>query len=177
VKGLLIAPITFALALGCGGSGGAKSGGAKDGAAGDGGGACACPATPTDVVHLPLACLCPGAPEDLPECHFTLAQFEDRSACVRGLNLVGNKGCDREAYALAGALNGTSVIFSTTTRAFIGVYLFSSVRFGPCDAPQYVYGQGLFPMGADEAFGADRCADVASCFYCGSAGGTLPACY
>jgi hypothetical protein len=157
-------------------------GSGASGAAGAGGQAgatsvsCVCPAGAPAVVHLPLACQCQLSTQGNFYCTRSLADVRADARCADGETDVRAMGCSKISYALGGGYTGSVIVFSTQADAVVGVYQHSDTPSGPCLANDYVYGEGLFPLGTAVAAPADTCAQFTSCALCGTPTSTTPAC-
>jgi hypothetical protein len=132
---------------------------------------CGCPAQQVEYVHRPLACACDSESGDL--CPATL---DDALAalCPAGGRqaVVQMEGCGKVRLDSGGGYGGVSPTFDAESGALIGLYEFSDVAGGTCNAFGYISGDALF-VGSGLRVGAS-CPEADYCMACGS--GAYPAC-
>jgi hypothetical protein len=140
---------------------------------GTGADGCGCPSPTQQVedVRRPLACACD--PENGSRCPATLDEAL-AAMCTPGggQTVIRVQGCGKISLEGPGGFVGTSQTFDADSGALIGVYEYSDITGGSCDAFRYISGDVLF-IGSGLLVGAS-CPEGDYCMACGT--GTYPAC-
>lgn len=87
------------------------------------------------------------------------------------------EGCGKVALWSRSGIAGTDLIFERTTERLVGVLQYSDIRFGPCLANEYLYGEGLWSEESLLAQPRDVCGAISRCTFCGEPTATEPSCF
>lgn len=141
------------------------------GAAGEGGSAgCDCAQQQNGFVHQPLECACDPESNECP------STFDEALAAMCspnvGQTVVATRGCGKIRLEEPNGIAGSSLTFDAKSGSLIGVYEYSDIAAGACNAWAYISGDVLF-VGTNLPVG-ESCQEGDLCMACGT--GAYPPC-
>jgi len=132
---------------------------------------CGCPAQPVEYVYQPLTCVC--GPESDGLCPTTLDEALAVMCPPGGRQTVlWTEGCGKVSLGGPGGYVGASQTFDAESGRLIGVYEYSDIPGGRCNAFGHISGDALF-VGSGLIVGPS-CPEGDFCMACGT--GAYPAC-